>query len=199
MTTSPLSRRRVYAMLMLVLMLWAGNSIIGRAVRDDIPPFSLSFFRWIGALLILLPFAWRKVAADWPAIRIAWPRILLLGALGVATFNALLYSGLRLTTATNALLIQAAIPALVLVFDFTFFRNRPSRAQVTGVAIAVAGVVLIIFEADPARLLTLHFGAGDVIILGAVVAWSLYTALLRIRPPIDPLSFLALTFLVGAA
>ncbi len=199
MTTSPLSRRRVYAMLMLVLMLWAGNSIIGRAVRDDIPPFSLAFFRWTGALLILLPFAWRKIAADWPVIRATWPRILLLGALGVGAFNALLYSGLRLTTATNALLIQAAIPALVLVFDFTFFRNRPSWAQIAGVAIAVAGVALIIFEADPARLLTLHFGAGDLIILGAVVVWSLYTALLRIRPPIEPLSFLALTFLVGVA
>jgi len=186
-------------MLMLVLLLWAGNSIVGRALRDDIPPFSLAFFRWTGAFLILLPFAARKVVADWPAIRAGWPRILLLGVLGVGMFNALLYSGLRLTTATNALLIQAAIPAMILVFDFAFFRNRPSWAQVAGVGIAAIGVAIIIFEADPAKLLTLRFGAGDVIILGAVVVWALYTALLPIRPPIAPLSFLALTFLVGVA
>jgi drug/metabolite transporter (DMT)-like permease len=199
MTTPTLSRRRVYAMLMIVLLLWSGNSIVGRAVRDDIPPFSLAFFRWTGAFAILLPFAWRKVQADWPLVRRHWPRILLLGATGVGAFNALLYSGLRDTTATNALLIQAAIPTLVLAFDFAIFRARPRSMQIVGVGIAALGVAVIVFEADPAKLLTLHFGRGDLLILAAVVAWALYTALLRIRPPIDPLSFLALTFFVGIA
>jgi drug/metabolite transporter (DMT)-like permease len=192
-----LSRRRVYAMLLVVLLLWAGNSIVGRAVRDDIGPFSLAFFRWTGASAILLPWAWRKVAADRPLIRQYWPRIVLLGVLGVGAFNALLYSGLHYTTASNALLIQAAIPILVLAFDFAIFRSRPTAAQIVGVAVAGIGVMLIIFEADPAQLLALRFGKGDLLILAAVMAWALYTALLRIRPPIEPLSFLALTFLVG--
>jgi drug/metabolite transporter (DMT)-like permease len=194
-----LSRRRVYAMLMIVLLLWAGNSIVGRAVRDDIPPLSLAFFRWTGALALLLPFAWPKIRADWPIIKVRWPIILLLGACGVGAFNALLYTGLRETTATNALLIQAATPTLVLAFDFAIFRNRPNGAQLTGVAIAAAGVVMIIFEADPAALLALRFGRGDLLVLGAVIAWGLYTTLLRLRPPINPLAFLALTFMVGVA
>jgi drug/metabolite transporter (DMT)-like permease len=194
-----LSRRRVYAMLTIVLLLWAGNSIVGRAVRDDIPPLSLAFFRWTGAFALLLPFAWPKIRSDWPVIKARWPIILLLGAIGVGVFNALLYSGLRETTATKALLIQAATPALVLALDFTIFRNRPNRAQLIGVAIAAVGVVMIIFEANPAALLALRFGRGDLLILSAVIAWALYTTLLRLRPPIDPLSFLALTFLVGVA
>lgn len=194
-----LSRRRVYAMLMIVLLLWAGNSIVGRAVRDVIPPFSLAFFRWTGALALLLPFAWPKIRADWPVIRVRWPIILLLGACGVGAFNALLYSGLRETTASNALLIQAAIPALVLALDFAIFRNRPHRAQLIGVAVAAAGVAIIIFEADPAALLALRFGRGDLLVLGGVIAWALYTTLLRLRPPINPLAFLALTFMVGVA
>lgn len=194
-----LPRRRVYAMLVIVMLLWAGNSIVGRAVRDDIPPFSLALFRWSGALLLLLPFAWRPIRAGWPVIRARWPIILLLGACGVGAFNALLYSGLRETTATNALLIQAAIPTLVLAFDFALFRSRPSPAQVIGVAIAAAGVAIIVSEADPAALVALRFGRGDLMILAAVVAWGLYTALLRLRPPIHPLAFLALTFMVGVA
>ena len=194
-----LSRRRVYAMLMIVLLLWAGNSIVGRAVRDDIGPFSLALFRWTGALTLLLPFAWRKISADWPVIKTRWPMILLLGICGVGAFNALLYSGLRETTATNALLIQAAIPMLVLAFDFAIFRTPPRMAQLIGVAIAAIGALMIVFEADPAAMLALSFGRGDLLVLAAVAAWGLYTTLLRLRPPIDPLAFLALTFMVGVA
>lgn len=194
-----LSRRRVYAMLMVVLLLWAGNSIVGRALRDDIGPFSLALFRWAGALGLLLPFAWPKIRADWPVIRAHWPMILFLGLCGVGAFNGLLYSGLRETTATNALLIQAAIPALVLAFDFALFRSRPSAMQVTGVIVAAVGVAIIVFEADPAALLALRFGRGDLLVLVAVIAWGLYTSTLRLRPPITPLAFLALTFMVGVA
>lgn len=186
-------------MLAVVILLWAGNSIVGRAVRDDIPPFSLAFFRWTGALLILLPFAWRGVVADWPVARKHWRIVLLLGAIGVGGFNALLYSGLRLTTATNALLIQAAIPAVVLVADFLLFRNRPRTLQALGVTIATIGVTTIVFKADPAAILALEFGRGDLLVLGGVVAWSLYTALLRLRPPIAATTLLALTFAVGVA
>lgn len=194
-----LPRPRVYALLMIVLLLWAGNSIVGRAVHEDIGPFSLAFLRWAGASAILLPFALGRVRADWRAVRRHWPRILLLGALGVGAFNAFLYSGLRHTAATNALLIQAAIPMLVLVFDFVFFRSRASLLQIGGVAIAAVGATMIVVQAQPARLLALDFGEGDLLILAAVVCWSLYTALLRLRPPIAPLSFLTLTFLVGVA
>ena len=197
MTTMP--RSRVYAMLLVVLVLWAGNSIMGRAVRDDIPPLTLALCRWTTALAVLLPFTWRQIRAEWPVIVAHWPMIALLGIIGIGGFNGLLYSGLRETTATNALLIQAAIPALVLLFDFALFRSRPRFAQVAGVAVAAIGVAIIIFKADAAAMLALRFGRGDLLVLGAVVAWGLYTSLLRRRPPIHPLGLLTLLFAVGAA
>src|SRR6478735_2945954 len=139
---------RAFALLALVMVLWAGDSIVGRAVRFDVEPMTLAFVRWAGASLILLPFAWHPLRRDWPAIVRAWKPILLLGLLGVGAFNALLYSGLRYTTATNAL--------------------------------------------------RLHCGFGDVLVLIAVVVWSLYTVLLRLRPAVSPTSFVAVTFLIGA-
>lgn len=190
-------RGRVYAMLALVMLLWAGNSIAARAVHDQIPPFTLALCRWTGALLVLLPFAWPKVMADLPVVRRRWREILLLGAVGIGCFNAFLYSGLRETTATNGLLIQAAIPGAVLLFDLVLFRVRPRALQILGVLIAATGVLVIVFRGDPSALATLRFGRGDALILCGVVAWSLYTALLRLRPPIHPLSFLALTFMIG--
>jgi drug/metabolite transporter (DMT)-like permease len=189
----------VYALLLLVMVLWSGNAIVGRAVRGDIPPFSLALGRWAGALSILLPLSWGKLRADWQTVRTSWTRILLLGVLGVASFNAFFYAGLRWTTASNATLLQAGIPMLVLVFNWALFRSRPAAAQVVGVCLAAVGVMTIIFRADWALLLALSFGRGDALVLCAVVAWALYTTLLRLRPPIHPLSFLTLTFAIGVA
>lgn len=194
-----LPRPAVYALLMLVLLFWAGNNIVGRAIRHDIPPFSLAFFRWIGAATLTLPFAWRGVVADWPIVRREWPRILLLGAVGVGSFNAFLYSGLRYTTATNAGLITALPPTLVLIFNFAFFRVRPSRGQMVGVTLSAIGVAVIVFRADLSVLLNLRFNIGDALVLCGALTWSAYTVLLRLVPGIRPLSFLVLTFLIAAA
>jgi drug/metabolite transporter (DMT)-like permease len=194
-----ISRPRVYAMLVLTMLLWAGNSIVARAIHADIPPFTLALARWTGAAVLLAPFAWKGLAADWPLVKRHWGVILALGAIGVGSFNAFLYSGLRFTTASNALLIQAGIPAVVLTLNLAVFRVRPRLAQIAGVSVAVIGVLTIIFKADPAALMALRFGPGDGMIVCAVVVWALYTILLRLRPPIRPLSFLTLTFAIGAA
>ena len=191
------SQARAFALLGLVMLLWAGNSIVGRAVRDEVGPFTLAFIRWTGASLVLAPFAVRPLLRDWPAIRRNWKAILLLGLLGVAAFNALLYSGLKHTTATNALLLQAAIPPAVMLFDRLFFGVRSNWWQAAGVVASVLGVVAIVFEGDPAAALRLHFGLGDALVLVSVVVWALYTVFLRLRPEISPVSFIATTFLVG--
>lgn len=187
------------AMLALVMALWAGNSIVGRAVRDAIPPFTLAFLRWSVALAILTPFALRHVAAERRQILQAWRPILMLGILGVACFNAFLYSGLRETTATNAMLLQAAIPGLVLAADFALFRVAPSLKAVAGVLLSVAGVAFIVLRGDPMALARTGFNRGDLLVLGGVFSWALYTSLLRLRPRLHPLSFLAATFAIGAA
>lgn len=185
-------------MLAIVMLLWAGNSIVGRAVRFDIPPFTLAFVRWTGALFILLPFAAKGLWADRAALRRGWKPLLALGVVGIAAFNGFLYSGLRYTTATNALLLQAAIPALVLLLDFLLFRTRSTSRQVAGVVISTLGVIVIVFRGDPQALLGLHFGQGDLLLLCAVVSWSFYTVLLRLRPAVAPFSFVAVTFAIGA-
>jgi len=197
----PAERRQLTAFILLglVMVLWAGNSIVGRAVRFEVPPLALAFVRWAGASLILLPFAAIPLRRDWPAIRAAWKPVLVLGLLGVGAFNALLYSGLRYTTATNALLLQAAIPALVVLFDRLFFAVRSPRLQTIGVACSTLGVLAIVFEGDLAQAVNLHFGLGDVLVLASVVVWALYTVFLRLRPGIAPVSFVAATFLIGAA
>jgi len=186
-----------YCMLALVMLLWAGNSIVARAVHGEIPPFFLALLRWTGALLVIAPFAARHLAGDRAAIARNWPIILLLGLLGVAAFNAFLYSGLRYTTASNGMLLQAAIPALVLLVDFLIFRARAAWGAILGVALSILGVVVIVLQGHLTALSQVAFNRGDALILCAVVAWAFYTSLLRLRPAIHAQSFLAVTFAIG--
>jgi drug/metabolite transporter (DMT)-like permease len=190
---------RAYAALSLTMAFWASNAIVGRAMRDSIPPFTLAFGRWALALSILAPFAVKRVIVDWPRVRRTWPLILFLGLVGVAAFNGFLYSGLQYTTATNGVLLQATIPALVLLTGSIVFGDRPPAGQLVGVALSTIGVVVIVFRGDLATALTLKLRLGDALVLCGCVAWAIYTACLRLRPAIDPLVFLFLTFCVGAA
>ncbi len=189
---------RAYAMLGLVMLLWAGNSIVGRAIREDVTPLTLALLRWSGALAIVLPFAWRSLARR-AVIAANWRILLLLGLLGIAAFNALLYSGLAATTASNALLLQAAVPAAVLVVDRLGFGIRARGIEVAAVVVGSLGVALIVFRADWATLTAFRLNPGDALILASVVMWALYTSLLRRRPAIAPASFLAVTFAIGVA
>jgi drug/metabolite transporter (DMT)-like permease len=188
----------VYLMLVLVMLLWSGNSVVARAIHEEMPPFTLAFWRWTGAALIAVPVAWRHLKRDWPLAREKWHIIVMLGVVGVGCFNALMYSGLQYTTAANSLLVQAAIPALVLLFDFVIFRNRPRVAQIIGVIVAAVGVGMIIFQGRLSAVLAMDFNRGDALVLCAVGLWALYTVLLRLRPAISGMSFLALTVVIGS-
>lgn len=188
-----------YGALALVMLFWSGNFIVGRAVNGVIPPFTLAFVRWAGAALLVLPFAYRHIVADRAALLAGWKAVLLLGLTGVAAFNAFIYSGLRHTTATNALLLDAGIPAFVLLCNWLVFRLRATGMQVAGVALSMAGVGLIVLRGDPLAILSLGFNIGDILVLCGVVSWAVYTSLLRLQPRCHPLSFLLATFLIGMA
>ena len=188
-----------YLLLVLTMLFWSGNFVLGRAVAEAVPPVALAFWRWFGGFLILLGFAWPHLRRDWPEILRCWRMMLLLSAVGVATFNTLVYIGLGSTTAINALLLQSTMPVVIILFSFLLFRDRIGLMQALGLAASLAGVAAIVGRGEPAALLALSFNEGDLLIFTAVVSYALYSALLRRRPAIHPLSFLAASFALGAA
>ena len=188
-----------YLLLTLAPLFWSGNIVLGRAVHEAVPPVGLAFCRWFGAFLIVLPFAWPWLRRDWPALARHWRMTLLLSFLGIAFFNAVVYFALRYTTAINGLLLQSIIPVLILVTSFLLFREAVTPRRALGVAVSLAGAVVVITRGDPAVLAALSFNIGDVWIFVAVCCYAAYSALLRLRPPVHPLSFLAATFGAGSA
>jgi drug/metabolite transporter (DMT)-like permease len=186
-------------LLTLTALFWAGNAIVGRAARELVPPVALSFWRWSIALLLLLPLAWPHLKRDKAALVKAWPMVVLLGALGVGSFNTLLYSALQHTTAINSLLLQAAQPALILGLGALAFGDATTRAQIAGVLLSLIGVLTIVSTGDPQVLLKLRLNIGDAIMALAIAIWATYSVLLRKRPEVHPLSFLAASLMTGVA
>jgi drug/metabolite transporter (DMT)-like permease len=179
------------------MLFWAGNSIAGRSLAGVVPPMALTFWRWALALLVITPFAWRHVRADAAELKRRWKMVVMLSVTGVGAFGALLYLGLETTTALNSLLMQAAIPPLIMLFALVFLREQTGRGQVFGVILSLAGVLVVITEGQPANLLHLKLNPGDGLILIGVVLYAGYSLLLRFKPAVHPMSLLWATFLAA--
>ena len=191
------SARLPYLLLTLAVLFWAGNFILGRAVRMDVPPIALAFWRWAIASLLVLGPALLPLKRDWNTIRRSGPILMVLAGTGVAAFNTLAYSGLQYTVAINAFLMQTLMPVFIVVFSFLLFQVRINRRQVAGVAICLAGAVIIIVRGNWQVVASLALNPGDLLVLLAVLCYAAYSVLLRQRPPIHPLSFVAVTFVAG--
>jgi drug/metabolite transporter (DMT)-like permease len=191
-------RDQPYLLLTLTSLFWAGNAIVGRAVVGRIPPVALAELRWIAAFLIVLPFAWRDLSRDLPVIRRHFGLLTVLAFTGITAFNTLLYWSLERTTAINATLMQSVAPLLIGLFSFLLYRDALTRLQIAGIAVSLVGVAAIVSGGDPSRLLAMSLNAGDLVIVFALALYALYSALLRRRPGIAQLSFLAFTIGWGA-
>jgi drug/metabolite transporter (DMT)-like permease len=187
-----------YLLLSLTSLFWAGNIVLARYVAGHVPPMTLSCVRWIGAFVMLLPFAWPHLKRDWPALRGHLPLMVALSATGFAINNALSYWALQYTQALNALLIQSAGPLFVALWSLALFGMRLTWAQLAGITISLLGVLTIILRGDLSALASIEFNKGDVMFGGGLVAFGLYAALMTRRPKTNQLSLISFTTGCGA-
>ena len=188
-----------YLLLSITALCWAGNAIVGRLAAGHIPPVTLSFLRWSLAFLIILPFAWKHLAQDWPAIRGKLGLMIVLSITGIGCFNTLQYWALEHTQALNTLLLQSAGPLIVAVWSLALLGVRLTVAQAIGVLLSLTGVLVILLHGDLTTLSSIEFNKGDLIFIVALVIFGLYSVLTLKRPAIHGLSFVAFTFGCGAA
>jgi drug/metabolite transporter (DMT)-like permease len=187
-----------YLLLSLTSLFWAGNTVLGRFIAGHVPPVTLAFIRWGGAFLILLPFALPHLASDWPTIRKHAVLMTVLTLTGFSAYNTMAYYGLQYTTAINGLLLQSIGPLFVALWSFVLFGDRLTLRQAGGISVSLTGVLVIISHGSLAVLIGIGFNRGDVWFLIALLIYAYYTAALRKRPPMHPLSFLAVGMGWGA-
>nr|WP_106781024.1 DMT family transporter [Lysinibacillus timonensis] len=168
-----------YLLLVLATILWGGNFVIGRAVTGDIPPLTLSLLRWSLAFIVFLPIAYKYVKQDWQKIKVNWPIVIALAITGVASFNTLVYIGVYYTTSINASLMNSLTPIFLYILSFVFLKIKVSKNQVVGTIISLLGVIFILTKGSFENLIHFKFNIGDIIVIIAVICWSIYSLLVK--------------------
>ena len=189
----------------LATMCWATNAVLGRWLRDDIGPLTLTTLRFtvatafFGILLRGRPAEERRYGKDkW------W--IVGMGLAGVVSFSPLLYLGLRYSTAVNCSLIQGFSPLITALIAGLIIREPVTRRQLAGAVLGIVGVAGLLSSGSLTFMLQLQFNPGDLILLASAVVWAFYAVfgrrVMRNRSPVAATAlsnFISLPLIAAAA
>jgi drug/metabolite transporter (DMT)-like permease len=171
---------KAYIMLICASLFWAGNFMIGKyAFMTEIPPLSLVFYRWLLVWIILLPFTYKEIIKYKDTILNNLPLLFFLGLTSVGLFNSFTYLSLLHTQVINSTLFNAAIPAVIILLCFLFKIEKTNKFQILGLIISVGGILAIVTRLKQDILLSLNFNKGDLIMIGGVITWGVYSTLLK--------------------
>lgn len=158
--------------------LWGSNAIVGRMAAGAVPPVTLNVLRWSVALLVLLPFVIRRVVQHRGAIAANWRAIITAGFWGITCYNSLQYLALTTSGPINTSLIGASVPVFILLVGRLLFKERIGGLSAVGAVLSMAGVAWVMLRGGT-NLGGFDFAVGDLYMLAATCAWSIYTWLLR--------------------
>ena len=169
-----------YIFLILATLFWSGNFIVGKAASlFEIPPFSLNFYRWTFAWLILAPFTLKEIIKKKDHILKNIKLILILGITSITIFNSIVYYSLNFTQVISGVLMISTIPVMIIFFSWIFKIEKTNIYQILGVVFSLMGVAVIVAKADFDLLINLDFNKGDLWMVVAMFSWAMYSALLR--------------------
>ena len=171
---------RAYIFLILATLFWSGNFIVGKAASlYEIPPFTLNFYRWIFAWLILAPFTLKEIIQKKDYILQNIKLILILGITSITIFNSIVYYSLNFTQVISGVLMISTIPVMIIFFSWVFKIEKTNIYQILGVIFSLLGVAVIVTKANFNILINLDFNKGDLWMVVAMFSWAMYSALLR--------------------
>ena len=169
-----------YILLVLTTLFWSGNFIVGKAASTyDIPPFSLNFYRWLFAGLILLPFTFKEILNKKSYIFNNIGFFIILGITSITIFNSTVYYSLYYMQVISGVLMISTIPVWIMFISSILGIEKTNKFQIFGVILSLIGVLFIITKSDMNIIKNLAFNRGDLIMAIGMFAWALYSALLK--------------------
>ncbi len=164
-----------YLCLVIVPFLWGTNIVLGKVLVGDIPPLTLTAVRFTVAAILLLLILRCFDKKTGSLERKHYLYLALMGVIGIAGFNGLLYAGLQYTTSTNGAVVNALYPAIASVLSTIFMKEKLNGYKLVGLVFSLSGVVLITINGSIEELLKLHFNPGDILVLVATTCWAIYS------------------------
>ncbi|MFD2705995.1 DMT family transporter [Salibacterium lacus] len=171
---------KAYLLLLLTAVIFSGNIIVGKGI-NDLPPYTIAFFRTAIAFLVILPLGWKEVRRYKHVFVQEWKAVLGLALTGVAFFNSFIYASLQFTSTTNVAIMEASIPVVTIICSMLFLHERLDKKQWLGVVLSLGGAVWVITEGSWEVIRSLGFNTGDLIMLAAVGTWAAYSILVKIH------------------
>ena len=169
-----------YIFLLLTVTFWAGNFVVGKfASIYEVPPFSLNFYRWFFAWLILAPFTIPEIIKKKDYIISNYKLFIVLGVTSITIFNSIVYYSLNFTQVISGVLMISTIPVMIMFFSSILKIEKTNIFQVIGVILSFLGVIIIITKANFEILKNLNFNKGDITMVIAMLSWALYSTLLK--------------------
>ena len=169
-----------YIFLLLTVTFWAGNFIVGKyASFYEVPPFSLNFYRWFFAWLILAPFTLPEILKKKEYILQNYKLFIILGVTSITIFNSIVYYSLNFTQVISGVLMISTIPVMIMFFSSILKIEKTNVFQIIGVILSFLGVIIIITKANFEILKNLDFNKGDITMVVAMFSWALYSTLLK--------------------
>ena len=169
-----------YIFLLLTVTFWAGNFIVGKfASFYEVPPFSLNFYRWFFAWLILAPFTIPEIIKKKEYIINNYKLFIILGITSITIFNSIVYYSLNFTQVISGVLMISTIPVMIMFFSSILKIEKTNTFQIIGVVLSFVGVIIIITKANFEILKNLDFNKGDITMVVAMFSWALYSTLLK--------------------
>ena len=198
-TVSKKINTKAYIFLTLSALFWSGNFIVGKAASIyEIPPFSLNFYRWLFAFLILFPFTYKEVIEKKDYIFQNLGFFIILGITSITIFNSIVYYSLYYTQVISGVLMISTIPVWIMFIASILKIEKTNLFQIIGVALSLTGVLFIITKADVEIIKNLNFNKGDLSMVVAMLAWAIYSALLRKKThPISQMGLLEIIIVCG--
>ena len=169
-----------YIFLLLTVTFWAGNFVVGKfASMYEVPPFSLNFYRWFFAWLILAPFTIPEIIKKKDYIISNYKLFIVLGVTSITIFNSIVYYSLNFTQVISGVLMISTIPVMIMFFSSILKIEKTNIFQIIGVILSFLGVIIIITKANFEILKNLNFNKGDITMVIAMLSWALYSTLLK--------------------
>ena len=176
---TPVIPLKTYIILAFMPLFFSTNIIFGTVAVASVEPWTLAFIRWFSCALILFPFVAPAIAEHIEVFKKQWKRLALLGFLGMWICGALVYLALKYTSATNGTLIYTSSPVLIIFLEWAFRGRKVGMREFVGIAIAMLGVLIIIFRGSAEIFMSLNFNYGDLLFVLSAISWSVYSVLLK--------------------
>ena len=192
------SMASAYLLLTMCALFWAGSVIGGRSLAGEVPPLALNFWRWLIALALAAPFGLRGMWDNRAIVARHWRLLTMLAVFNMTAFGSLLFLALQSTEAINGSLLIGSMPINIVLVSLIVLRVRITPRQSLGVALGFAGIATIVCRGDPAVLVGLDLGVGDLVLWLGVIFYALYSIFLpRVPDELELMPMMTVLFAIG--